>query len=165
MSRKRWYVIAAIIILASGGTAVYYKVRGLRNNNPGNIRYNPANDWKGQTGYDGSGEKRSDGTIDWGMAKFKHHKWGIRAIGKTIDSYKRRGVLSVEQIISTWAPAIENNVDAYIASVRSKTGWPRGYVPVREEGDYLPLVKAIITHENGMNPYSDSEIKEALNLS
>lgn len=141
----------------AGGTAVYYKVRGLRNNNPGNIRYNPANDWKGQTGYDGTPDKP-------GFAVFSHAKWGIRAIGKTIDSYKRRGVLSVEQIITEWAPGHENNTAAYIASVRSKTGWPRGYVPVREEGDYLPLVKAIITHENGMNPFSDSEITGALNL-
>ncbi|HDF2344629.1 TPA: structural protein, partial [Morganella morganii] len=46
--------------------------RGIRNNNPGNIDYRPANNWKGQLPYDKSIEPR--------FCRFSAPEYGIRAI-------------------------------------------------------------------------------------
>lgn len=148
----KWQHYLIIFLLLTGGAAVYQFTRGIRNNNPGNIRYNDANNWQGQTGKD-----------DKGFVIFSDSKYGIRAIGKVIDSYKRRGLLSIRDIISTWAPSSENNTEAYVESVVKKMNVPtHHYQPARDDGDYPSLVKAIITHENGVNPYSDETIKSAL---
>lgn len=145
-----WYILAALL-LAGGGTVVYTQTRGLRNNNPGNIKWNAANDWVGQTGKDSAG-----------FAIFSDAKYGVRAMGKVIDSYQRRGVKTVAQIITTWAPSSENNTRAYIKAITSATGWAEGKIPDRTAGEFLPLVKAIIRFENGLNPYSDSNLKNWL---
>lgn len=128
--------------------------RGLRNNNPGNIRL--SNDaWQGLAAEQ----------TDSAFFQFVSPVYGIRAMAKIIDSYKRRGVVSVDQIISTWAPPSENNTQSYINSVYSQTGWPQGFIPVKEEGDYIALIEAIIKHENGLNPYDRDTVAEGIALS
>lgn len=145
------YVIAVVVALVLYGGYRMGIPRGIRNKNPGNIRYHAANDWLGQVGKD-----------DAGYAIFSDAKYGIRAMGKTLDSYQRRGVLTVEDIINTWAPPSENNTGAYLSHVLQLTGWPPGFIPIRAEGDYPTLVKAIIKHENGLQPYSDDFIAASL---
>ena len=54
--------------------------RGIRNNNPGNIDYNPRNDWAGQIGLElkvGNSTPR--------FARFDTAENGIRALGKLIQ--------------------------------------------------------------------------------
>lgn len=154
MNKSRLIVFSILAGVAILGAQVYQKVRGLRNNNPGNIRFNEANDWVGQVGQDKDG-----------YAIFSDPKYGIRAAGKVLDAYARQGVLSIRQIITRWAPAGDNNdTEAYIKHVVQLIGRPDYFVPVRSEGDYLDLVKAIIKHENGVNPYSDDDIKAGLSL-
>ncbi|MBC54119.1 MAG: hypothetical protein CMQ34_09845 [Gammaproteobacteria bacterium] len=137
-----------------------YWPRGLRNNNPGNIRHNPANNWYGMTGQD------RDGFVIFGDPAD-----GIDAIGEIIDSYQRRGIWMLRNVIETWAPgngkdqngkAYTNSTEAYLSHVMQLTGWQAAHVPQRTEGDYVGLVKAIITHENGRNPYSDEFIAASL---
>jgi hypothetical protein len=126
--------------------------RGIRNNNPGNIRLGSA--WQGMR------EEQTDGSF----VQFVDPKYGIRAMARIIDNYKKRGVKTISQIISTWAPSNENNTASYIDSVAKKTGWPSFYIPDKSRGDYLPLIKAIIYHENGEQPYSDAVINEGIGL-
>ena len=127
-----------------GGAAVY-KQRGLRNNNPGNIRDNPQNNWLGRVGAD-----------DKGFVIFDKPENGIRAIVRTLDSYARRGIKSVQGIISTWAPAVENNTASYIAHAAKKLGKSPGDEVNREE--YAELIEVIIQHENGRQPYDRGTI-------
>lgn len=127
-------------------------VRGIRNNNPGNIRLGA--NWQGMR------EEQTDGAF----VQFVEPKYGIRAMARIIDNYKKRGVTTVEQIISTWAPPIENNTQSYVRSVAQKTGWPSFYEPEKSRGDYLPLIKAIIFHENGQQPYSDATINTGIGM-
>ena len=150
----KWYHYTIIVFLITGGGAMaYYKSRGLRNKNPGNIR--KSNDtWQGLSAVQ----------TDPDFFQFTDAKYGIRAMARIIDNYKKRGLYSIEQIIATWAPSNENDTQSYIMSVRKSTKWPQGWIPVKEEGDYLPLIKAIIKHENGLNPYSDELIREGISL-
>lgn len=110
--------------------------RGIRNNNPGNIRWDGSTQWQGMTGQD-----------DKGFIIFSSMAYGIRAMSKVLDSYARRGVNTVESVIATWAPAIENNVEAYVRSVEQQTGLSRH--KVLTAADRPALVAAIIKHENG----------------
>src|SRR5574337_394778 len=86
--------------------------RGLRNNNPGNIRYNPKNNWIGQTGQDADG-----------FAIFDKADNGIRALARLLKNYQTvYGLNTVAGFISKWAPPDENDTVAYIASVANQLG-------------------------------------------
>ena len=81
--------------------------RGIRNNNPLNIRYNPSNNWVGQTGSDGQ------------FCRFVSPKYGIRAAVKILQRYAgKEGLTTVFEIINKWAPRADgNNTEKYIEAV------------------------------------------------
>lgn len=143
--------------ISEGVVSLMNEPKGIRNNNPLNIEWNSLNNWVGQLGSDGR------------FSVFDKAENGIRAGGRNIDSYARRGVVTIAQIIATWAPPekegkIENDTEAYIRSIEKQTGWNRGRVISRAAGDYVPLIAAMIKHENGKNPYSNDFIRGALSL-
>lgn len=85
--------------------------RGLRNNNPLNIRI--GNTWLGER------EHPTDGAFE----EFVHIKYGYRAAFIILRRYIRRyGKNTIASIISTWAPASENNTKKYIDVVSKLTG-------------------------------------------
>jgi hypothetical protein len=130
--------------------------RGLRNNNPGNIERN-ATRWQGMSP-DQSGDPR--------FVVFTDAKWGIRAIARLMLSYQNQYDLrSIRRLIGRWAPPGENNTGAYVAAVASGVGVdPDAEIDVDQASVMAPLVKAIILHENGQNPYPDSAISEGIHL-
>lgn len=129
-------------------------VRGLRNNNPLNIAEGEGDrtQWVGESAAD------NDKTYE----VFEHVKYGIRAAGRVLDSYQRQGFRTVRQIISRWAPSHENDTESYIRHVVQQTGWGAEYVPSR--ADFARLVAAMLRHENGVNPYTLTELTDWLNL-
>lgn len=137
----------------TGSFDMLTKTIGIRNNNPLNIRFNSENNWNGQTGQD-----------RYGFCVFDTPENGIRAGAKTLDSYARIGVNTIEKIISKWAPSSENNVPAYVAAVEKDTGIDRKAV-INKSRDYLRLIAAMIKHENGSQPYSMATIQNGINLS
>ena len=115
--------------------------RGIRNNNPLNIREGEGggDQWRGEAAAE----------IDAGFEEFDAPQYAYRAAVKVLRSYRKRGLITVEQIIAEWAPSRENNVEAYIASVIDQTGWQPGHVVAEAEGDYIALFRAMAVHENG----------------
>ena len=115
--------------------------RGIRNNNPGNIR-TTKDKWQGlrvvQT--------------DKEFFQFEEMKWGYRALIRTLQNYRRRhGCRTIADFISRWAPACENNTSAYIKSVCYQLGVPSVYVPDVEDKDTMcAFAAAISKHENGV---------------
>lgn len=92
-------------------------VRGLRNNNPGNIRIT-RNDKGAKTYWIGE----VDGQ-DSSFKTFKSMPYGFRAMFVTLNSYFNKGFDTIEKIVSRYAPASDNNdTSAYIVAVQSKTG-------------------------------------------
>lgn len=111
--------------------------RGIRNNNPGNIRVSK-DQWEGMTGDDGA------------FVIFDSPESGVRALGKNLLSYGRRGYDSIEKIINRWAPPNENDTKAYIDSVVAATGIPATQSLDLSNPDTLSsLVQAISFHETG----------------
>ncbi|WP_087019049.1 virion protein [Thaumasiovibrio subtropicus] len=90
--------------------------RGVRNNNPLNIRV--GNDWQGEAAI----------SRDNAFETFKSAEYGFRAATKVLRSYNRQGISTVAGIISRWAPSNENNTEHYINSVCGWTGFSRGQV-------------------------------------
>lgn len=111
--------------------------RGIRNNNPGNIRVSK-DQWEGTTGDDGA------------FVIFDSPESGVRALGKNLLSYGRRGYDSIEKIINRWAPPNENDTQAYINSVVAATGIPATQSLDLSDPDTLSsLAQAISFHETG----------------
>jgi hypothetical protein len=128
-------------------------VRGIRNNNPGNIRKNSGTTWAGQ----------STAQTDPAFVQFIAPEYGIRAMARVLKNYFARGVDTLAEVISTWAPASENNTGAYIAAVQKQTG----LLPTARlsAADLAKLIPAIIQHENGNQPYSVDIINKGIEMS
>ena len=128
--------------------------RGLRNNNPGNIDYNPRNDWQGQL--------LPDPTIEKRFARFDSPENGIRALAKLLINYRGKdgmpgiglkGIDTVRETINRWAPSVENDTEAYIKAVSVAAGvLPNERIDIRDTRILLGVVTAIIKHENGSMP-------------
>lgn len=127
--------------------------RGVRNRNPGNLRKTD-DKWQGL----------ADEQPDPEFFTFREAFWGIRALAVTLINYQDRyGLDTVTKIITRWAPYSENDTNAYIRDVAGRMGrhWDERLNVHRYE-DLEPLVKAIIWHENGQQPYSQAVIDRGL---
>jgi len=87
------------------------KPRGIRNNNPGNIRRN-GDPWQGLAETQGDKE----------FFTFATPVYGIRALARTLITYQdRHGLRTIRQIISRWAPPVENDTESYVKAVTAAT--------------------------------------------
>ncbi|HIC8743099.1 structural protein [Klebsiella aerogenes] len=130
--------------------------RGIRNNNPGNIRW--GDDWKGLV----PTAQRTDKSF----CQFTSPEYGIRAMIIIVRNYQRKyGLNTVSDIIKRWAPPNENNTQAYINSVAQATGvTPEQCIDTSDTRFMMKLLQAIIKHENGEQPYSFDVFVQAINL-
>lgn len=131
--------------------------RGIRNNNPGNIDYNPHNKWQGQLGIETSAANPR-------FAKFDTPENGIRALAKLLLNYQRlHNLRSVNQIINRWAPPVENVTSAYVKAVAVACGVDKDEpINLRNRELLKSMVVSIIRHENGSQPYSDPIIEAGI---
>ncbi len=128
------------------------KSRGLRNNNPLNIRHNK-DVFQGEI----NGNDKSFKT-------FSSLPYGYRAAFVTLATYLSRGWNTIETIISIWAPPAENDTENYIAKVEKWSGVPRNRKLTSVDGpEYILIVAAMSFVENGQNA-DISAVKEGFNL-
>lgn len=126
--------------------------RGIRNNNPGNIRKS-GDAWQGL----------ADIQPDTEFFSFADPVYGIRALAKILRNYRDRyGLNTVQGIINRWAPPVENNTGAYVRMVANKVGVAPTEQLTWDAGQMRRLVSAIIQHENGQNPYSMATIADGI---
>lgn len=136
----------AATVVASVSTS---GVRGLRNNNPGNIRKS-ADKWQGL---------RAEQT-DSAFFQFTEPKYGVRALGKILLNYRAKyGLATVRDIINRWAPPVENNTASYVSQV-SRALNVQADATIDVSARLPELTAAIIVHENGTNPYTAAQIRE-----
>lgn len=145
--------------LLAGGEAVgtYFMnmaaPRGIRNNNPGNLR--PGSQWKGL----------ATPSIDSGnFLIFISPYWGIRALTIDLLNKQKRGLNTIRKIINVYAPPVENNTTAYIAAIAraTNTGADEGIDLAANYGKLYNFVTGIISHENGQMPYTEQQIREGI---
>ncbi|MBI6911662.1 structural protein P5 [Pseudomonas palleroniana] len=139
--------------------------RGVRNNNPGNIDYNPRNAWQGQLGLE-------VGVPSPRFARFDTPENGIRALGKLLINYRGKdgmpgvggpGIDTVRETITRWAPGNENNTDAYITAVARRLGVnANDVIDVRKLATLRVMVTSIISHECAGFAYPEAVLAEGL---
>ncbi|RQW61036.1 structural protein [Vibrio viridaestus] len=123
--------------------------RGIRNNNPGNIR-KASFSWVGEVSQDNAG-----------YVIFDTAAHGIRAMYRVLLTYRNKyGLNTVKGIINRWAPTSENDTQSYINHVASVLGVSVDTPLVLAQ--YPALIKVIIKHENGIQPYSDKVISDGI---
>ena len=86
--------------------------RGIRNNNPLNIRRNPKNRWQGLRKVQ----------TDKSFCQFTEMKWGLRAAIRLMENYIRQGLQTPRQIIGRWAPPSENDTQKYVEHACQRAG-------------------------------------------
>lgn len=128
------------------------QIRGIRNNNPGNIESSELFRWQGQSGSDGR------------FAVFNSPEHGIRALGMNLLAYHRRGLDTIHKIISRWAPPTDNNDTAsYVNKVSQALGVsPHSKLDIQSPAILGALSKAIIQHENGVNPFDEKTVSSGI---
>src|SRR3954454_18271423 len=88
--------------------------RGIRLNNPGNIRIGTSA-WYGKL----------TPSTDPDFEQFDTPEHGIRALAKLLLTYQiSHGLDTIRQLVSKWAPDSENDTQAYIDQVCGQTGLP-----------------------------------------
>lgn len=158
----RWLWLALIAgVLVMGGSAMKVP-RGIRNNNPGNIRH-------GRDAWQGMAVDQPDSEF----ISFVDPRYGIRAMARILASYRSRGLVSINQIITTWAPpvgrdsqgnAYTQNSSAYADHVAKLLGISADVPMSWNVPQLADLVTAIIQHENGQQPYERAVILEGVGM-
>lgn len=114
--------------------------RGLRNNNPGNIRRNSDVF---------QGEKTSS---DKEFKQFKTMAYGYRAVFKILSNYYRNYHLkTIRQMICRWAPPEDNNhTEVYIKAVSDFAGIPADDpIDITDREQMIRIVAGMSRVENG----------------
>lgn len=155
--------------LIAGGVAltafILYELtmqpRGIRNNNPGNLRprdSDPLDDYIGVSGEEG------------GYLKFFSSYYGLRAAARNLRSYAvRHGIYNLQGVAMRWAPKSENDTADYIRTLSQVSGFSATQpLQLTDPETCRQVLKGIVVSENGYKflrfPwYSDAEIDRAVN--
>jgi hypothetical protein len=127
--------------------------RGLKNRNPGNIRWFSHITWNGQIGEDPKG-----------FVVFYSDFHGLRAIARDLKSMwaASGGTMSILAAISKYAPPVENNTQAYADYVADMAQMdPLAEGPLTADMA-CHVVAAIVHMENGVQPYPSALIAAAV---
>lgn len=128
--------------------------RGLRNNNPGNIRLSRTV-WQGEV----------RPSQDKSFCQFRTMAYGYRALIKLLQNYrKQNGCRTISDFINRWAPPTENNTSGYINRVCKEMQVLDSYVPdVNDRVTMCAFAAAISQVENGA-PAVMSDVVAGWNL-
>lgn len=115
--------------------------RGIRNNNPLNIEHVESNKWLGLL------DPPSDGRF----CRFVSADYGVRAAALLLMKYQDSyGINTLAGIIEKWAPAHENNVSTYLASVSKETGFAyNAPLNLHDRAVVKPIIAAMARVETG----------------
>nr|WP_232471936.1 virion protein [Vibrio gazogenes] len=135
-------LLISLTIITGGLAYMLYRStlpRGVRNNNPLNIR-DSANDWEGKSGFNRDKE----------FEEFKHPVYGFRAGARILRSYSRQGYKTLSQMIYRFAPDNENDTALYVQQISQWTGLePNQTVNVNDNDQLARLLYAMSRKEVG----------------
>ncbi len=137
-------------------SAIASTVRGLRNNNPGNVEKGAS--WKGL----------APDQTDSRFARFTEMRYGVRAAAKVFRNYQKLyNLRSITDMVSRWAPPVENNTGAYVTAVAKRVGVDASApVDLSNPETCYQFLRAIFRHECGIaaEAIPESTIREGIAL-
>ena len=121
-------------------------------NNPFNIRSASGNHWIGQCG------------CTRGFADFESIEFGIRAACILIMvSYRKKNVVTIQEIIERFAPSVENNTEKYVQFVCNILSCFPFDIP--KKFDFVTLLHAMSVYEGNPLPvYRIENVIEKFNI-
>jgi hypothetical protein len=138
-----------------GFKPIHYSIpRSVRNNNPGNLNY------VGQSG----------ATLESGskprFAAFQSMEEGVAAMVRQLGLYSKRGIDTVSEIISVYAPKKDrNNTAAYIASLSKMVGLdPNELVNLSNSDMLTKMIRGISIIEGGRDFLTPNVISTGIGL-
>lgn len=145
--------LSGVFLISIGD--VYASARGIRNNNPGNIR--PGANFLGENGVAG------------GFVTFESPEMGIRAAARNLLTYQEKyGLSTVNDLLGRWAPGFENEsvvAGNYQKMVADALGvGVNDVLDLRDPATLEKLTTAIIVFENNGNPYPQSVINSGVGM-
>jgi hypothetical protein len=152
-----WVVVGALILLfivfkdRVMSVVGNFVVRGMRNNNPFNLRNSPKYKWKGQIGVD-----------DKEFCVFDTLENGVRAGVRNLQNgYFSKG-LTIRQILEKYAPSFENDTENYIRHViKYNPDFSEDFIPITDEHK-LSGCRGIVRMDVGYDAVGDEMIKRYL---
>lgn len=124
-----------VVTVTTGGAAPL----GIKNNNPGNIKFSKANNWQGQIGRDHAG-----------FVVFDTAPHGLRAMAKLLKVYYNKYHLTTLLAITRrWSPDAVGLSGIYAATVSKYTGIPAGAVFALTPDNLAKIMRGMIGVENG----------------
>jgi GH24 family phage-related lysozyme (muramidase) len=126
--------------------------RGIRNNNPGNIRINRNNDWEGRVPLDQN--------TDHAFEQFTSYAYGVRALIILLRNYIRSGRNTITRVFEAYAPPGENNTQSYINFVAQRLGIGANDTLAISKTVLRALAQAIAKMENGQECISDQQFDD-----
>lgn len=127
--------------------------RGLRNNNPGNIR-------KGGDTF--QFEKLP--STDAAFKQFMNMPSGYRAMFVTLCTYLTLGHNTITKIISRWAPDNENDTAAYIKRVVKLSGVKADKVLSPSDGDQIIQIVAAMSEVENAVPAVMRDVEDGFRM-
>lgn len=122
--------------------------RGLRNNNPGNLRLPASQTRPGDCGHDKDG-----------FSKFSSPEYGLDSLARQLVNYGRRGLKTVAEIMGRYSPQKENDTYAYIMFMANSMRVDVVKTLDMESPEMIAaLMTGIIRYENGRQPYTRTTI-------
>jgi hypothetical protein len=161
MSKRAVFILILAGLLTAGAAAYLdgeiVQPRGVRNNNPGNLRPGPA--WAGLKGDDGGG-----------YSTFYTPFWGLRAASDNLKNYTADdGINTLQAVANRWAPSGDNNDPGQYAGTLSIVS---GFgvddtIDLTDPATNQLVLKGIVQAENGLKPdggswYTDGELSAAV---
>ena len=138
---------------------------GIRNNNPGNIKYAATSRWQGLSAM----------PQNRGFCVFDQACYGIRAMAVTLITYQDKRVAAdgsaidtITEVVERWAPRVPEGTEnphqaQYIHFVLKRSGLIKGqHIDLHEFGTMQKIITAMIEFENGVQPYSDAQITKGI---
>lgn len=130
--------------------------RGIRNRNPGNIKFSTGNNWLGQMGKDAGG-----------FVVFDTPAHGLRAMARLIKVYiTKYGLNTIGAITRKWSPDINGLSGAYAAAVASYSGVaPTKIILPNDNATIAAIMRGMVAVENGqnyLNQYTASDYNAAV---
>jgi hypothetical protein len=153
---KVFILIAIIIVVISMRKKIVTTVgavltRGMRNNNPFNLRFSFSK-WQGLVGKD-----------DKGFCIFDSLEHGVRAGIINLRNGYFNQKLTIQLLVSKYAPAFENNVQNYVSHLCSYSNvFNPDYIPCNL-ADYVLICKGIVRMEQGFDAVDEDLIVKYLN--
>jgi hypothetical protein len=113
--------------------------RGLRNNNPLNLRKTTTT-WKDEV----------NNPQEASFESFRTLAAGLRAGIKNAKTQWNRGKTTINTLVSVWAPPSENNTGAYVNTVAKAAGISKDkFIDWSDKNLVARIIHAMVIHENG----------------